>query len=142
MDHDCAADGAGIAFDHRRLGWCSASLGGHNEFGIPDAGDDGSGLSPNTPAMLPRPKSRVKSTQRTEETEWMLAGTSVLVALIGFYFAWLLYYKRPELPDKITAKIHGVYLMVLHKYYVDEVYGATHRQASSGALHRGVVERR
>ncbi len=53
----------------------------------------------------------------------MLAATSVGVALIGFYFAWLLYYKRPELPDKITAKIHGIYLMVLHKYYVDEGYG-------------------
>ena len=34
----------------------------------------------------------------------MLAAISVGVALIGFYFAWLLYYKRPELPDKITAK--------------------------------------
>ena len=56
--------------------------------------------------------------------EWLLAGTSVLVALIGLYFAWLLYYKRPELPDRITGKIHGIYLTVLHKYYVDEGYGA------------------
>ena len=55
--------------------------------------------------------------------EIKLAATSLLVAGLGFYFAWLLYYKRPELPDKITAKIHGIYLMVLHKYYVDEGYG-------------------
>ena len=55
--------------------------------------------------------------------ELILAGTSVLVALIGWYFARLLYLKRPELPEKITAKIHGIYLLVLHKYYVDEGYG-------------------
>jgi NADH-quinone oxidoreductase subunit L len=55
--------------------------------------------------------------------ELALAGTSVAVALLGIFFAWLLYYKRPDLPDKITAKIHGVYLTVLHKYYVDEGYG-------------------
>jgi NADH-quinone oxidoreductase subunit L len=56
--------------------------------------------------------------------EWLLAGTSVAAAALGLFFAWLLYYKRRELPDRITAKIHGIYLMVLHKYYVDEGYGA------------------
>jgi NADH-quinone oxidoreductase subunit L len=56
--------------------------------------------------------------------EWVLAGTSLFVAALGLFFAWLLYYKRPELPDRITAKIHGIYLTVLHKYYVDEGYGA------------------
>ncbi|HSM86059.1 MAG TPA: NADH-quinone oxidoreductase subunit L [Candidatus Limnocylindrales bacterium] len=55
--------------------------------------------------------------------EWTLAGTSVAVALLGFFFAWLLYYKQPGLPDRITSKIHGIYLTVLHKYYVDEGYG-------------------
>ena len=44
--------------------------------------------------------------------------------MIGLFFAYLLYYKRPELPDRITAKMHGIYMMVLHKYYVDEGYGA------------------
>src|SRR6185312_10374103 len=54
--------------------------------------------------------------------EWALASTSVAAALLGLFFAWLLYYKRPELPDRITAKIHGIYLTVLHKYYIDEAY--------------------
>jgi NADH-quinone oxidoreductase subunit L len=56
--------------------------------------------------------------------EWALALTSVGVAAVGFFFAWLLYYKQRDLPDRITAKVHGLYLMVLHKYYVDEGYGA------------------
>jgi NADH-quinone oxidoreductase subunit L len=53
-----------------------------------------------------------------------LIGASLTAAALGFFFAWLLYYKRPDLPDRITSKIHGLYLMVLHKYYVDEGYGA------------------
>jgi len=56
--------------------------------------------------------------------EWVLASISVFVAVLGWFFARLLYYKRRDLPDKITAKIHGLYLLVLHKYYVDEGYGA------------------
>ncbi|MBZ5530957.1 MAG: NADH-quinone oxidoreductase subunit L [Acidobacteriia bacterium] len=55
--------------------------------------------------------------------EWLLAGTSVGAALLGLFFAWLLYFKSPGLPDRITGKIHGIYLTVLHKYYVDEGYG-------------------
>ncbi|HZD94490.1 MAG TPA: NADH-quinone oxidoreductase subunit L, partial [Candidatus Sulfotelmatobacter sp.] len=62
--------------------------------------------------------------QEKTSTEWILTGISVAAAGFGLFFAWLLYYKRPELPDRITAKIHGLYLLVLHKYYVDEGYGA------------------
>ena len=54
--------------------------------------------------------------------ELVFAAISVGVAGLGFFFAWLLYYKRSELPDRITARIHGVYLLVLHKYHIDEAY--------------------
>jgi len=64
-----------------------------------------------------------RSTEYVRE-EWLLAGTSVAAAAFGLFFAWLLYYKKPELPARITARIHGIYLLVLHKYYVDEGYGA------------------
>jgi NADH-quinone oxidoreductase subunit L len=65
-----------------------------------------------------------EATPENTSEEWLLAGTSVAAALIGLFFAYLLYYKRPELPDRITAKMHGIYTMVLHKYYIDEGYGA------------------
>ena len=55
--------------------------------------------------------------------EWALAGTSVAVALFGLLVAWYMYKKRPELPERITSKVHGLYLTVLHKYYIDEGYG-------------------
>jgi NADH-quinone oxidoreductase subunit L len=65
-----------------------------------------------------------EATPENTGEEWLLAGTSVAAALIGLFFAYLFYYKRPELPERITSKMHGIYMMVLHKYYVDEGYGA------------------
>ena len=60
--------------------------------------------------------------QENGSLELTFAGISVAAALIGFFLAWLLYYKRPELLDRITARIHGIYTTVLHKYYVDDGY--------------------
>ena len=65
-----------------------------------------------------------EAAQEKPEEELLLAGSSVGVAALGLFFAWLLYYKQRELPGKITSKVHGIYMMVLHKYYVDEGYGA------------------
>jgi len=62
--------------------------------------------------------------EEKSSTEWILTGISVAAATLGLFFAWLLYCKKPELPERITSKAHGIYLMVLHKYYVDEGYGA------------------
>src|SRR5262249_24527550 len=68
-----------------------------------------------TPEDVAASKERTPGAAPTEETaestgeEWALALTSVAVAGVGFLFAWLLYYKRPELPDRITSKIHGIY---------------------------------
>jgi NADH-quinone oxidoreductase subunit L len=66
----------------------------------------------------------VEEQAESNTVEWELAGGSVAVAALGFFFAWLLYYKQRDLPDRITAWIHGLYVMVLRKYYVDEAYGA------------------
>jgi NADH-quinone oxidoreductase subunit L len=57
-------------------------------------------------------------------TELMLTGVSVGAALLGFLLAFWLYYKRPELPARITTKLGSVFEAVNHKYYVDEFYRA------------------
>jgi NADH-quinone oxidoreductase subunit L len=56
-------------------------------------------------------------------TELTFTVISVAVALAGLGLAWLLYIRQPELPGRITKSMHGIYLMVLHKYYIDEGYG-------------------
>jgi NADH-quinone oxidoreductase subunit L len=58
----------------------------------------------------------------SHNTELLLMGVSVAVALFGWWLAYLLYYKRPELPQKIADSLDGFYQAVVHKYYVDELY--------------------
>ncbi|HEV2022238.1 MAG TPA: NADH-quinone oxidoreductase subunit L [Terriglobales bacterium] len=53
-------------------------------------------------------------------TERMLTAASVGAAALGFFFAWLLYHKRRDLPEKIAAAFGGIYTAVANKYYVDE----------------------
>lgn len=44
--------------------------------------------------------------------------------ILGFALAWFLYYKRPDLPPRMAASMHGLYETLSNKYYVDEFYGA------------------
>jgi NADH-quinone oxidoreductase subunit L len=56
--------------------------------------------------------------------ELLLMGGTTAAALIGFLLAWLLYYMRPELPERIAAGAGMVYRLVLNKYFIDELYSA------------------
>src|SRR5580692_5500315 len=60
----------------------------------------------------------------SDSKELMFTGISVLAAFLGWGLAWQLYYRRPELPEKIAASFSGTYELLVHKYYVDELYGA------------------
>jgi NADH-quinone oxidoreductase subunit L len=75
-------------------------------------------------------------------TERMLTATSVGAAALGLFFAWLLYHKRRDLPEKIAAAFGGIYTAVANKYYVDEGYNAVIVQplveGSTRLLWRGV----
>ena len=54
--------------------------------------------------------------------EYVLMGISVLVAALGWFFAWLLYSAKPQLPSRIAASFGSFYKAVANKYYVDELY--------------------
>jgi NADH-quinone oxidoreductase subunit L len=56
--------------------------------------------------------------------EQILAIISVLVSLSGIGLAWLFYVRRPELPARVAGELGGLYRLVEHKYYVDEIYRA------------------
>jgi NADH-quinone oxidoreductase subunit L len=57
-------------------------------------------------------------------SETLLTGISVFAAASGLLLAWLLYQRRPQLPQEIAQALGGFYQAVLHKYYVDELYAA------------------
>ena len=54
----------------------------------------------------------------------MLTAASVAAALFGFLLAYLFYYRRPKLPERIAARMGALYRAVVNKYYVDEIYNA------------------
>jgi NADH-quinone oxidoreductase subunit L len=53
-----------------------------------------------------------------------LTGWPVLIALAGLLVAWWFYIKSPETPKKLADSLRAPYTLVLHKYYVDELYNA------------------
>jgi len=54
--------------------------------------------------------------------EYALMGVSIGVAALGWFLAYLLYSRRPQLPARIAASLGVLYQAVSHKYYIDELY--------------------
>jgi NADH-quinone oxidoreductase subunit L len=54
--------------------------------------------------------------------ELLLALISVLTAALGFYIAYLCYYKRPGTADALAERNQTAYSLLAHKYWVDEFY--------------------
>jgi len=61
----------------------------------------------------------------TGASEITLTVTATGAALLGIALAWLLYYRRRDLPAKLRERFQTAYLALEHKYYVDELYAAT-----------------
>jgi len=45
-------------------------------------------------------------------------------ALVGFLVAGWMYVRKPEAADEMATKLAGAHSLLLHKYYVDEIYDA------------------
>lgn len=77
-------------------------------------------------------------------TEHLLMGASILVALLGWGLAYLLYYRLPQLPARIADSLGSLYRAVANKYYVDELYAVLFVKpvvdGSTAILWKGVDE--
>ncbi len=90
-----------------------AILGGSNHFGH------------FVEAVYHRPEGAEMAAEVANHSlEWLLMGGATAAGLIGLFFAWLMYYKRTDLPRKVVQKLGSVYRAVVGKYYVDELYQA------------------
>ncbi|HEU5350208.1 MAG TPA: NADH-quinone oxidoreductase subunit L [Terracidiphilus sp.] len=54
--------------------------------------------------------------------EYGLMALTAVIVLIGWYFADRLYRQRPQAPAKLAAAHPVSYLVLSHKYFVDEIY--------------------
>jgi NADH-quinone oxidoreductase subunit L len=56
--------------------------------------------------------------------EFLFTLLSIAIAAAGIYMAYRFYVVKPGMADQITERIKGLYGLVYHKYYVDELYDA------------------
>jgi NADH-quinone oxidoreductase subunit L len=117
-----------LAFLSFTGGWIGVpgSLGGSNHFdkflgpvfhSTLAAGAEGHGET-----AVPEKETEGPEPQTGHATELVFTGISVFAGLLGFVLAWLLYYRDPQLPQKIAAGLGGLYDAVVNKYYIDELY--------------------
>ncbi len=80
-------------------------------------------LEPVVSGVIPETVA-VRFTHHTLLVEWLLMGISVGIAGLGIWLAYKLYLKHPELHSKVAASWPRLHNLLLHKYYVDEIYDA------------------
>ena len=93
-------------------GWVGVPLafGGHNEF-------------EHFLGPVFNPTEHVAEHIATRSAEPILATISVLTALLGFFVAYLFYYRKPGSAAVLAQKFRPIYSLLDHKYWVDEIYG-------------------
>ncbi len=72
---------------------------------------------------------------------------SVVMALIGWFVADLLYRRKPGMADRLVERLSGLYGLLVNKYWIDQVYNAVivapllfaSRYLLWGAFDRGLV---
>jgi NADH-quinone oxidoreductase subunit L len=96
-------------------GWVGipAALGGHNEF---EHFLDPVFTSNTSAALATAPTA-------SHALELSLAAISLLVVAIGFFFAYVFYYRKPGTAAALAARLKPLYNLLDHKYWVDEIYG-------------------
>jgi NADH-quinone oxidoreductase subunit L len=67
---------------------------------------------------------------------------AILATVIGFMFAYILYIQSPALPGRIAESVGALYQVLVHNYYVDELYNLVFGRflfwGSANVLSRGV----
>jgi NADH-quinone oxidoreductase subunit L len=53
---------------------------------------------------------------------YAIVGIPVILAVLGLLVAWWFYIRNPNAPKQLAQKLHGGYVLLLNKYFVDEIY--------------------
>jgi NADH-quinone oxidoreductase subunit L len=82
-----------------------------------------------------------------DSQELAFSALSVVMALLGWFVADLIYRRKPGMADRLAERIGGVYSLVFHKYWIDQIYQAVivapllflSRYLLWGAVDRGII---
>ncbi len=66
----------------------------------------------------------VPAHEASAQTEFLLMGISILAVVAGWFAAFTMYVRKPELPAKLAKQFSPIYSLLVNKYWVDEIYGA------------------
>jgi NADH-quinone oxidoreductase subunit L len=61
----------------------------------------------------------------THADEYFVMGSSIFVALAGWFIAYIMYVKKTDLPQKLSAMFAPIHKLLYNKYWVDELYSKT-----------------
>lgn len=53
---------------------------------------------------------------------WLVAGISIAISIVGILVAYIFYFKKNDLPDRVAAGFGNFYKWALHKFYFDELW--------------------
>jgi NADH-quinone oxidoreductase subunit L len=76
------------------------------------------------PVFAPLPNLPAAEAHYSHAFEAGMALFSVLIAAAGAFIAFKAYYKKSDLPARVSTRLKGVYAALLNKWYIDEAYDA------------------
>jgi NADH-quinone oxidoreductase subunit L len=83
------------------------------------------GSSRLQPASARAEEHEAESEHASRGVELGLMALSVLIAVAGIFAAQMVYVSRPDISESLASRFAGAHKLLLNKYYVDELYGAT-----------------
>ncbi|MGI4829235.1 MAG: NADH-quinone oxidoreductase subunit L [Janthinobacterium lividum] len=95
------------------------------------------------PVFLASARQEIAPDQVSHTTELVLAAVSLLTAALGFFVAFVFYYRSPGTATRLANSAKPLYNLLDHKYWIDEAYGVgivMPLKAASRILLGGIVE--
>jgi NADH-quinone oxidoreductase subunit L len=82
-----------------------------------------------------------------DSRELAFSAISVVMALLGWFVADMMYRRKPGMADRVAESARGLYSLVFHKYWIDQIYQAAivspllflSRYLLYGAVDRGLI---
>jgi NADH-quinone oxidoreductase subunit L len=92
--------------------------------------------SPYYDFVAPVFKAAHEGTEPHGPSELLMAVVSTAIALGGIGLAFQMYMRQGGMADRLAARCHGLYTLLLHKYWVDELYIALFVDFGKRLCHR------
>jgi NADH-quinone oxidoreductase subunit L len=95
-------------------------VGGY--IGLPHSLGGGAWFEKFLEPVIAKPELIETAVHNPGSSEYLFMILSIIAAATGITAAYVFYIKNPERPKRLAIKMSGAYQLILHKYYIDEIY--------------------